>query len=177
MHSYIYLVEKLHRIWPFPYVDCYLGRFHPSLHPLADVPLSGPQRLARQLWKAEDVLLISLQTELISLRPTLHQLAPKTTAINQPPAMCRLRPVRPIPTAPRRFRHTTRKLWSSSFTSTNLFVIRGSLDTSRGLSTFLVILCTPSGLADVNRPPRQALFSSTTSETSEVLLKVHVFVK
>ena len=45
---------------------------------------------------------------------------------------------------------TTRKLWSSSFTSTNLFVIRGSLDTSRGLSTFLVILCTPSGLADLN---------------------------
>ena len=150
MHSYIYLVEKLHRIWPFPYVDCYLGRFHPSLHPLADVPLSGPQRLARQLWKAEDVLCKGLQTEFKGLRPTLHQLAPKTTATAQPPAMCRLRPVRPIPTAPRRFRHTTRKLWSSSFTSTNLFVIRGSLDTSRGLSTFLVILCTPSGLADVN---------------------------
>ena len=111
--QYIYLVEKLHRIWPFPYVDCYLGRFHPSLHPLADVPISGPQRLARQLWKAEDVLCKSLWTEFKSLWPTLHQLAPKTTATAQPPAMCRLRPVRPIPTTPRRFWHTTRKLWSS----------------------------------------------------------------
>ena len=42
---------------------------------------------------------------------------------------------------------------SSSFTSTNLFVIRGSLDTSRGLSTYSVILCNPSGLADLNFSP------------------------